>query len=95
MSVLVPAAAHLSRARVLLNKCLVEPYSDVRFCQVFSASKTGLSLRTSLRTWAVRTNQKTLVPVLTPLLTSVGNQSKKCLIPWKHLGNLWLETEVF
>ena len=38
---------------------------------------------------------KTAVPVLTPLLTSLVNQSRKCLIPWKHLGNLRLETEVF
>ena len=50
-----PRALGGFHARVLLNKCLVEPYSDVRFCQVFSASKTGLSVRTGLRTWAMRT----------------------------------------
>ena len=48
-----------------------------------------------LRTAFLRTNQKTLVSVLTSLVTSIGNQSSKCLIPWKHLGNLRLETEVF
>ena len=46
------------------------------------------SVRTSLRTWAVRTNQKAMVPVVTPLGNRpFGNQSKTAVsveTPWKH-----------
>ena len=50
----VPAAAHLSRARVLLaiNACL-----------------NRASIAYQLRTAFLRTNQKTMVPVVTRLVT--------------------------
>ena len=68
---------------------------DLKLSEVAARPKNKASRAYQLAYLGMLTNQKTLVSVLTSLVTSIGNQSRKCLIPWKHLGNLWLETEVF
>ena len=94
VSVLVPAAAHLSRARMDSRNSGTKPWAS-SVCRVlagFQRQQMPLFRAYQLRTWAMRTDQKNSVPVLTDLLTTPGNQSRKCLIPWKpawkpRLGN--------
>ena len=56
---------HISHARMDSRNSGTKPWpaAYVGFWQVFSASKCRFSVRTRLRTWAVRTDQKTTVPL--------------------------------
>ena len=95
----------ISHTRVLLNKLLASTSTRSVSADSARTSLRTVAMRTSqnalvcvvtpLGNRPFGNRPKTAVPVLTPLLTSLVNQSSKRLIPWKHPGNLRLETEVF